>query len=200
LSYSNPVTSHSLLADCANVCFYTKLYSVSTEQLIALFHHRWAAPALAILADRDGVRFAELQRKLGVGRESLRHAVDALLELRLVRRNTGYGHPLRPEYLATASGRSAGRMCARILAAAGERDLLLRKWSVPTLAQLDRPHRFSELHAALPGITPRALALALRDLEAGALVEREVLATRPPSSVYRATRSGRRVRTALKLR
>jgi DNA-binding HxlR family transcriptional regulator len=173
------------------------LYYVSTEQLIALFHHRWAAPALAILSARGGARFAELQRKLGVGRESLRRAVDALLELELVRRNPGYGHPLRPEYLATALGLRVGPMCARVLAAADDHDLLLRKWSVPTLVQLDRPRRFSELHAALPGITPRALALALKDLETGALVEREVLATRPPSSVYRATSAGRRVRRAL---
>jgi DNA-binding HxlR family transcriptional regulator len=39
----------------------------------------------------------------------------------------------------------------------------------------------------LPGVTPRALALALRDLEVAQLVRREVLPTRPPSTVYRAT-------------
>jgi DNA-binding HxlR family transcriptional regulator len=177
-------------------CFYTSLRYVSTEQLIGLFHHRWAPPALALLTERGGARFVELQRKLGVGHDSLRRALDGLLELGYARRNPGYGHPLRPEYLVTPLGRSPGRTCARVLAA-GDRDLLLRKWSVPTLAQLAEPRRFSELRAALPGVTPRSLALALQDLEAGGLVFREVLDTRPPSTLYRATRSGRRVTTAL---
>jgi len=170
---------------------------MSTNELVALFHHRWAAPALAILAERGGARFAELQRKLDVGRESLRRALEALLELDLVRRNPGYGHPLRPEYLVTSAGKEAGGACARLLSTAPDQDLLLRKWSVPTLAQLDGPRRFSELRAALPAVTPRALALALKDLEAGGLVEREVLATRPPSTIYRASRSGRRLRGLL---
>jgi len=170
---------------------------VSTEQLIGLFHHRWAPPALALLATREGVRFVELQRRLDVGRESLRRALDGLLELGLAQRNPGYGHPLRPEYLVTASGRDVGAMCARVLVATPDRDLLLRKWSVPTLAQLAEPRRFSELRAALPGVTPRALALALKDLEDGGLVRREVLDTRPPSTLYRLTPAGARVERAL---
>src|SRR5215203_581599 len=117
---------------------------MSTADLIALFHHRWAPPALAELARRDGMRFVELQNRLGVGRESLRRALDALMELGYARRNPGYGHPLRPEYLATASGGEAGAACARVLAA-GDEDLLLRKWSVPTLAELGEERRFSDL-------------------------------------------------------
>jgi DNA-binding HxlR family transcriptional regulator len=67
------------------------------------------------------------------------------------------------------------------------RDTLLRKWSVPVLAELGAPRRFSELRTALTGVTPRALALALQELEAAGLVRREVLPTRPPSTVYRST-------------
>jgi DNA-binding HxlR family transcriptional regulator len=159
---------------------------MSTEQLEALFHHRWAAPALALLETRGAVRFVELQRKLGVGRESLRRAVDVLIGLGYVRHNEGYGHPLRPEYVVTDSGREAAVLAARVTASPA-RETLLRKWSVPVLAQLPEPRRFSELRTSLPGVTPRALALALRDLEAARLVRREVLPTRPPSTVYRAT-------------
>jgi DNA-binding HxlR family transcriptional regulator len=162
---------------------------MSTVSLIRLFHHRWAAPALALLADREGVRFVELQRTLEVGRESLRNALDALLDLGYVRRNVGYGHPLRPEYLITPAGREAAGLARRV-ARASARETLLRKWSVPALAELREERRFSELRAALPGITPRALALALRDLETARLVHRDVLPTRPPSTVYRATRRG----------
>jgi len=164
--------------------------------LVRLFHYRWAPPALALLGERGGARFVELQRKLGVGGDSLRRALDALLELGLVSRNPGYGHPLRPEYLVTDEGRDAARLCAGVLAA-GDPEVLLRKWSVPTLAQLDRPRRFSELRAALPGVTPRALALALRDLEDAGLAEREVLPTRPPSTLYNTTGAGEEIRAAL---
>ncbi|WP_337870049.1 winged helix-turn-helix transcriptional regulator [Meiothermus sp.] len=46
-------------------------------------------------------------------------------------------------------------------------DIALRKWTLPVLLALAQGHtRFSGLQAALPGITSRALALALRDLEA----------------------------------
>jgi DNA-binding HxlR family transcriptional regulator len=165
---------------------------VSTAELVSLFHHRWSPPALALLADRGGVRFVELQRRLGVGGDSLRRALHGLIELGYVRRNPGYGHPLRPEYLVTEPGREAGAACARLLRA-GDADLLLRKWSVPTLAQLREPLRFSELRAALPGVTPRSLALALKDLEAAGLLRREVVDSRPPSTLYRSTARGARL-------
>jgi DNA-binding HxlR family transcriptional regulator len=169
---------------------------VSTSDLIELFHHRWAAPALALLAERGGARFVELQRRLGVGRESLRRALDALLESGLARRNEGYGHPLRPEYVLTAKGRTAAPIATGVVAAR-DPDVLLRKWSVPVLAGLGAERRFSELRATLPGVTPRALALALRDLEDAGYVRREVQATRPPSTVYRPTARGRRIQSVL---
>lgn len=162
---------------------------MSNELLIQLFHHRWSPPALALLAGR-GHRFVELQRALGVGRESLGRALEQLVAAGLVRRNPGYGHPLRPEYLATESGRSAGSICARLLADTRYRTLLLKKWSVPTLAVLAEPRRFSELRAALPPITPRALALALKDLEAAGLVERQIVPGYPPTTGYRTTARG----------
>src|SRR5215813_4695568 len=156
---------------------------MSTESLIALFHHRWAPPALALLDDRSGARFVELQRTLDVGRESLRRALDALIELGLVRRNPGYGHPLRPEYVLTPDGEEAASRCARLLAAVDdEADVILRKWSLPVLVALRGNARFSELREALPGITARALALALKDLERAGLVTRRVEETYPPST------------------
>jgi DNA-binding HxlR family transcriptional regulator len=168
---------------------------MSTAELIALFHHRWAPPALALLAERKGARFVELQRRLEVGRESLTRALAALIEQGLVRRDDGYGHALRPEYLATPKGQRVAALAARILAS-GDHDLLLRKWSVPVLAELGESRRFSQLRVALR-VTPRALALALQDLESAGLVRREVVPTRPPSTAYRATARGRRIQDAL---
>lgn len=169
---------------------------MSSDELITLFHHRWSPPVLALLGERGGVRFVELQRKLGAGGDSLRRALDTLIELGYVRRNKGYGHPLRPEYLLEPGGREPARVAAGVLRA-GPQDVLLRKWSVPVLAAIGASRRFSELRADLPGVSPRALALSLQDLEAAALVTREVLPTRPPTTAYRATAAGRRVQRAL---
>jgi len=123
-------------------------------------------------------------------------ALGALIESGLVRRNGGYGHPLRPEYIVTAKGRRAAPTATGVVAV-GDPDTLLRKWSVPVLAELRTERRFSELRGALPGVTPRALALALQDLEAAGYLRRQVQATRPPSTLYRPTARGRRVQRIL---
>src|SRR4051794_8644501 len=159
-----------LVVDILN-CFYTRYCFMSIEELISIFHHRWAAPVLAELLRQKGSRFAALVGTLGVGRESLRRTLDSLIEQGLVARNPGYGHPLRPEYVLTTRGEDAARRCAKLLAA-GDEDVLLRKWSLPVLTAVTQPSRFSELRAGLPGVTPRALALALKDLQAAGLVER----------------------------
>ena len=166
--------------------------AVSIEELVAIFHNRWSAPVLAELERQKGSRFAALSGTLGVGRESLRRALDSLLELGLVARNPGYGHPLRPEYVLTARGERVATRCAALLAQADE-DVLLRKWSLPVIAALQRPARFSELKASLPGVTPRALALALKELRAAGLVARRVEDAYPPTAIYAATPRAQRL-------
>jgi DNA-binding HxlR family transcriptional regulator len=177
--------------------FYTRLYSVSINDLVSIFHHRWAAPVLAELERSRGSRFVFLARSLELANESLRRTLDALMELGLVRRNPGYGHPLRPEYLLTPRGREAARVCGRILAAA-EDVPALRKWAVPILAALDGGRRFSELRVQLPGVTARSLALALKDLQQADLVDRQVVEGYPPTTLYQPTAAGRRVQRALR--
>jgi DNA-binding HxlR family transcriptional regulator len=171
---------------------------VSIEDLIALFHHRWSAPVLAELGRTSGTRFVVLIHRLGIGRESLRRTLTALIELGLVRRNPGYGHPLRPEYLLTERGEAVAARCSRLLAAVdGHADVALKKWSLPVVVALRRPARFSELREALPGITARSLALALKDLERAGLVRRRVEETYPPSTVYAATPAAARLQRIL---
>lgn len=154
---------------------------------------------LAELRRQKGSRFAALTGHLGVGRESLRRTLDALIALRLVERNPGYGHPLRPEYVLTRHGEEVASRCARLLEALGDdRDLVLRKWSLPVLTALRRRRRFSELRDELPGVTSRALALALKDLEAAGLVERLVDdQSYPPTVTYAATRAAAPLQRAL---
>jgi DNA-binding HxlR family transcriptional regulator len=157
---------------------------------VLLLHRRWSAPVLAELHRTSGSRFVTLAHRVGASRESLRATLRALVAADLVRRNPGYGHPLRPEYLLTDRGRSLAPGCAALVATLAELDLTdvgLRKWSLPTTLAIAEAGdaRFSRLAARLPGITPRALALALKDLVAAGLVEREVTDGYPPATVYR---------------
>jgi DNA-binding HxlR family transcriptional regulator len=171
---------------------------MSIGDLIALFHYRWSAPVLAELGRTGGTRFVVLVKRLGIGRESLRRTLAALIELELVRRNPGYGHPLRPEYLLTERGVGVARTCTRLLSALdGKASVALKKWSLPVIAALAQPARFSELREALPGITARSLALALKELEAAELVHRRVEETYPPSTVYALTEDAARLQRIL---
>jgi DNA-binding HxlR family transcriptional regulator len=157
------------------------------SNLIALCHHRWSLPVIAEIGRTRGSRFATLTGRLGVAGESLRRTLAYLQEEGLVERNPGYGHPLRPEYLLTPGGRTVAPRAQRLVKAiAGHEDVGLKKWSLPVLAELTEPRRFSELRAALP-ITARALALALADLESAGLVHRSVTEDRPPQTRYEAT-------------
>ena len=159
------------------------------SNLDRLFHHRWAVPVLAELAQEPGSRFVTLVTRLGVGRDSLTRTLGALIDDGLVSRNPGYGHPLRPEYVLTESGRPVAGVCRRLLEDLdGLQDVALRKWSMPVVHALDgAPRRFSELRAALRGVTPRALAIALKELQAAGLVQRVVTDDYPPATLYRLT-------------
>ncbi len=174
---------------------------VGASRLVALFHHRWSVPVVAEVARSKGCKFVTLVKRLGVSRDSLRRTLDELRRLDLVVRNPGYGHPMRPEYVLGPAGvRIAApvRSLWRALRSADHVRIGLQKWSCPTLAAVGRGAcRFSELRAVLPQISPRALALALKELEACGWLRRIVESGYPPSTRYRATPTGRRLQRHL---
>src|SRR3954447_10561143 len=176
-------------------CFYTTNTSMSI--LIALFHNRWSVPILAELHRQRGSRFVTLARTLGMSRESLRRTLAALIDSGLVGRNPGYGHPLRPEYVLTSRGSrlaARSRPVVKLLRERGLEEVGLKKWSMPVLYALSaEPLRFSELRDRLEGISPRSLALALKELEAAGVVERRVTDDYPPATSYRLAPGARRL-------
>lgn len=177
------------------------MHRSKVNRLIVLFHHKWSVPILAELHSVSGAKFVALVKKLGMSRDSLRQTLDLLIQEGWVKRNSGYGHPLRPEYVLTAAGARLGPWCSRvmsILIALGVEDFGLRKWSAPVALGLQSGlQRFSELTAFLPGSSARAIALTLKNLQTAGLVERAVSNEYPPVTYYRLTRRGRRLATVI---
>jgi DNA-binding HxlR family transcriptional regulator len=144
------------------------------EPLIALCHHRWSLPILAELHRDNGTKFVTLVQRLKISRDALSRTLDALTQLGLIKRNTGYGHPLRPEYILTTSGKQIGQDALELLnhlqqLEAANTDSLnigLKKWTLPILHAIHQHiNRFSSLRETLPSLSPRALTLTLQDLE-----------------------------------
>jgi DNA-binding HxlR family transcriptional regulator len=167
-------------------------------RLVDLLHFRWNVPLLSAFDGLGGkAKFVTLERRLGISRSTLQRTLGGVIDLGLVARNPGYGHPLRPEYVLTELGRHVAPACASLekaLEHLGVTEVALNKWSLPTLDALMRePARFNRLRDALGEVTPRALALALHDLERSGLVRRTLIDERPPRAEYEPTRAGRRI-------
>ncbi|RYY44403.1 MAG: hypothetical protein EOP59_06255, partial [Sphingomonadales bacterium] len=75
---------------------------------------RWTIPVLALLSREQGSRFAVIERRFSLSRNSLTRTLTYLRERGWVMPNPGHGHPLRPEYVLTDSGRPIGAACERI--------------------------------------------------------------------------------------
>ncbi|MEJ2088406.1 MAG: helix-turn-helix domain-containing protein [Gammaproteobacteria bacterium] len=152
-------------------------------------------------AERGGTRLAVLQHRLSASRQSLRAALAVAMDLGMIERNPGYGHPLRPEYLLTEPGRRVARACAEyahMTERAGVAEIRFRKWTAPILYSLSQGHcRFSEIETDLGEITPRALTASLRSLCETGLVLREVEDDYPPRAAYRLSRNGARAARAV---
>jgi len=172
------------------------------QALVALCHHRWSIPLIAELHRLAGAKFITLVNRLQISRDSLSRTLIALLEGGWVQHNPGYGHPLRPEYVLTPKGQGIGPACAALMSALqslGVEDTALHKWSLPVVCCLGAgPARFGQLKARLPGITARALAQTLKQLDGATLVERIDVTVEFSQPRYALTRRAQRLGRALK--
>jgi DNA-binding HxlR family transcriptional regulator len=74
-------------------------------------------------------------------------------------------------------------------------DLLERRWTISILyASYDGAVRFNEFRQALGSIPPATLAARLAELEEAGVLERAVIADRPPRVEYRPTVGGQALR------
>jgi len=161
--------------------------------LVNITSRAWSLPILAQMNDGTQGRQAPLVAATGAGRTAFAQSMDHLMQIGLVERNPGHGHPLRPEFRLTDRGRQAAAMASRVMAATGAEDLALlrRAWTLPVLTTLGNTSHFNHIRRNLGPITDRALSQSLRLMEDRAWVARRVDATaRPPRPLYRAINTG----------
>jgi DNA-binding HxlR family transcriptional regulator len=78
-------------------------------------------------------------------------------------------------------------------------DLLERRWTISILyASVDGAVRFNEFLSTLGQVSPATLTARLTELVDAGLLERRVLATRPPAVEYRLTSQGKRYEPLLR--
>lgn len=161
--------------------------------LVKITSRAWALPILAGLHSGVAGRQAPLLAATGASRTAFAQSMDHLIEMGLIERNPGYGHPLRPEFRLTQVGGAAAAIASKVRSVSTEEDwqLLRRSWTLPVLTSLRSPSHFNDIRRNLQPITDRALSQSLKSMEARNWVRRSVDgAARPPRSVYRAVNTG----------
>jgi len=170
------------------------------ELIRKLTRYRWSLSTLAELRRSDGAKFVTLIRKLNASDRAIRQSLDYLAEQGWVERNPGYGHPLRPEYIVTPGGSSIGSFAVSIAAKLGpdRAHLATDRWALPVLASMESwPQRFNELQQRNAPVSPRALAMTLKQLVEVCLLKRTVTEGFPPSVAYELASDGLALRDLL---
>jgi DNA-binding HxlR family transcriptional regulator len=161
-----------------------------TPTLLALSRYRWNIPVTATLHRDRGGDFGGLVQQLSVSRDSLSRSLTFLGEQGWVRHRAAR----EPHYLLTPGGQRLAPPCleiVEIVEAGGIADAAFRRWTLPIARALAGwSPRFQELRAMLPDISPRALTLALKEMQRAGLVDRQVVGGYPPTAQYRLSGRG----------
>lgn len=165
--------------------------------LVKLTSKAWSLNILAHLYSGVPGRQATLLAATSASRTSFGSSLAHLLQLGLLERNPGHGHPLRPEFRLTMQGIAIAEAASKIIEIVPddkEFALLRRSWSVPILAVTSTPKRFSTIKSGLGKITDRALSNSLSDLEKRGWIRRQIdVSGRLPFPKYHADNAGREV-------
>ena len=161
--------------------------------IVNISSRAWAIPILAKLYSGVSGRQASLLAATGASRTAFRQSLEHLINLGLLERNPGHGHPLRPEFRLTPKGQAVAKIANTILEALNEQEqhLLRRSWTLPVLTTLRSPKQFIGIKHELVSITDRALSQSLRQMEERGWVFRHIDdQARPPRPIYNAINQG----------
>ncbi|WP_457919917.1 winged helix-turn-helix transcriptional regulator [Candidatus Lokiarchaeum ossiferum] len=155
---------------------------------IILLHYRWAIPIIAEIFRNNGVKYIYLHKKLKINKSVLSKTLQVLEESNYIKKNPGYGHPLRPEYIINENAFFISEKCRNLydsLIEMNMQHILATKWIVPILLVIqNKKLRFSEIKKELDNITSRSLTIALKKLENEEFLERTTTSAYPPTSHY----------------
>lgn len=172
--------------------------------LVNLTSKAWSLKILALLHSGVPGRQAPLIAAAKASRTSFASSLEHLVQLGLLEKNPGHGHPLRPEFRLTSMGVTAALMASRIVESLPDDSafaVVRRNWAVPVLAVTESPKRFSIIKSELGGITDRALSQSLGVLEEQQWLKREIdVSHRSPFPTYHAVNTGRAINQAVGLR
>lgn len=161
--------------------------------LVNITSRAWTLPILARLHEGTQARQAPLLAATGAGRTAFAQSLQHLIDIDLIERNPGHGHPLRPEFRLTAQGIEAAALAHAVHQATTPAGLplLRRTWVLPILSTLQAPRHFNDIGRHLGRITDRALSQSLRIMEDHQWVLRDVsTASRPPRPLYSPINTG----------
>ncbi|MEP3045423.1 MAG: winged helix-turn-helix transcriptional regulator [Roseibium sp.] len=169
--------------------------------LVNLTSKAWSLKILALMHSGVPGRQAPLLSAAQANRASFAASLQHLIQLGLLEKNPGHGHPLRPEFRLTPTGKQAAEMASRIVQhASGEQALatIRRSWTVPILAVTQSPIRFSNIKSGLGPITDRALSKSLGVLEEQDWLKRDIdISQRSPFPTYQAVNAGKEINRAI---
>ncbi|MDV7340364.1 winged helix-turn-helix transcriptional regulator [Terasakiella sp. A23] len=162
--------------------------------LVKVTSKAWSLKILSLMHRGVPGRQAALLAASGASRTTFVHSLRHLESLNLLERNPGHGHPLRPEFRLTQLGEVVATVAKEIdeitLDETGS-SLLRKAWTIPVLAVVSQPKKFSDLKLDLNPITDRALSNSLKILSNQNWIERSVdIKWRPPRPYYQAINEG----------
>jgi len=157
------------------------------SDFIFLCSKAWALQILAYMHEQNDPRVSPITHHFSASRTSISAALQHLVELGYLRKNSGHGHPLRPAYVLTGSGKLVGAWAAELdnYLAPDDWSIARRTWTLPVLRQVAPQSRFGELRNQLSPVTDRALSKTLKLLGENQWLNREVdIDESPPGVTY----------------
>ncbi len=142
---------------------------------------------MAYMHHKNDPRISPITHHFSASRTSITAALQHLIELKYLRKNSGHGHPLRPAYVLTTKGKAVAEWAAELDNFLEPIDwkIARRTWALPILREMIPVSRYGELRSKLRPVTDRALSETLKKLGENSWLDRCVdIDDSPPSVTY----------------